>query len=293
MPRIALIVIDGQNDFLANGNESDNIRGALCVEGAWKEAIVLREFISKLNSKINSITATLDSHQLNDCSHNVAWKDKNGNNPPPFTIITHEIIQNETYLPIWDFIPRKDSSPYNSKDWALEYVDYLENFKKPPLCLWPVHCQIGTWGSNVYPTLDKAYNHWCAATNNFINYVHKGMFPFSEHYSVFKPEAEVIPDRSNSFNKDLYQFLSKDHDIILWAGWAGSHCLRFSGLDAIKHSFEIGDTEFAKKCVFLEDVSAPVPDLPGSTIFADMRLDFLNKVQQYGASVTTTKDFVS
>lgn len=294
MSKIALVVIDGQNDFCANGIEPEGVRGALYVEGAGKESVAVAKLIRRMGVNLTSITATLDSHQRNDCSHNVAWRDSQGNIPEPFTIVTHDDVKKERYLPCWDLVPFGINQFISSKEWALLYTRGLEERKRPPLCLWPVHCQIGTWGNNVYPLLQNAYDDWCEKTNNFVNYVSKGTNPYSENYSVFGPEFDLPSNTEPKFNHQLRVFLTKNHDKILWAGWAGSHCLRFSALDAINRSEELGDNDFVKKCVFFEDACAPVPDIPGASFkFSDWRREFLDKVASKGATITTTKEFMS
>ena len=290
MGSLALVVIDGQNDFCADGTESEKIRGALCVDGAAKEAVGVANLIERLGTQLASITATLDSHQRNDCSLHVTWQDKQGNSPPPFTVVRQTDIEEGRYLPRWETVPWGGKN-ISAKEWALFYTRTLEQKERPSLCLWPVHCQIGTWGNNVYPVLHGAYDGWCGKTNRFIHYVAKGMFPYSECYSAFGPEVHSRNESEPCFNRELYQQLL-GHERILWTGWAGSHCLRYSALDAIRHSQECKDEDFARKCVFFEDACAAVPDIAGSASkFSDWRRSFLEEVARLGATVTKTTDF--
>lgn len=290
MGNLALVVIDGQNDFCADGTEPEKIRGALCVDGAAKEAVGVAKLIERLGTQLASITATLDSHQRNDCSLHVTWKDQEGNSPPPFTVINTREIDEGRYLPRWETVPWGGRN-ISAKEWALFYTRTLEQKERPSLCLWPVHCQIGTWGNNIYPVLHGAYDEWCGKTNRFIHYVPKGMFPYSECYSAFGPEVHSRNESEPCFNRQLYQQLL-GHERILWTGWAGSHCLRYSALDAIRHSQEYKDEDFARKCVFFEDACAAVEDIPGATCkFSDWRRSFLDEVASLGATVTNTRDF--
>jgi len=290
MGGLALVVIDGQNDFCADGNETAGMRGSLCVKGAGLEAVSVAKLIQKLGPNLVSITATLDSHQHNDCSLHVTWQDKQGNIPAPFTVVRLTDIEEGRYLPRWESVPWVDQ-PISSKEWALFYTKALEQHGRSPLCLWPVHCQTGTWGSKVYPVLQLAYDDWCQKTHKFINYVVKGTFPYAEYYSVFGAEVHLPVCPEPRFNRHLYLHL-RNHDKILWTGWAGSHCLRFSALDAIKHSQACEDRSFVNKCVFFEDASAAVEDIPGSTSkFSECRMEFLDEVTNLGAIVTNTSDF--
>ena len=290
MSSIALVVIDGQNDFCANGSESDGKKGALSVDGASREANAVADLVLRLGSDISSITATLDSHQRNDCSIHTTWKVNQGGNPPPFTIISHDDIKEDRYVPLWKSVPW-DGKLISSKEWGLIYTKALKDNDRPQLCLWPVHCQVGTWGNNIYPVLHNAYDSWCNKTTKFINYVVKGEFPYAECYSAFGPDIPLANQHETSFNKQLYLHLL-NHDKILWTGWAGSHCLRFSALDAIKHSQACKDSSFVNKCIFFEDACAPVTDIPGASYkFTEWRRDFLNEVANLGATVTNTRDF--
>jgi nicotinamidase-related amidase len=290
MSSLALVVIDGQNDFCADGSEPDGKRGSLCVEGAGREAGTVADLILRLGSNISSITATLDSHQRNDCSIHMTWKDKQGGTPPTFTIINHDDIKEDRYVPLWESVPWIDKS-ISSKEWALFYTKALKDNNRPQLCLWPVHCQIGTWGNNVYPVLHNAYDTWCKKTTKFINYVVKGEFPYAECYSAFGPDVSLANSLEPRFNKQLYLHLL-NHDKILWTGWAGSHCLRYSALDAIRHSQACNDLSFVNKCIFFEDACASVTDIPGASYkFTDWRRNFLNEVANLGATITNTRDF--
>jgi nicotinamidase/pyrazinamidase len=290
MSSIALVVIDGQNDFCANGSESDGKKGALSVDGASREANAVADLVLRLGSDISSITATMDSHQRNDCSIHTTWKDNQGGNPPPFTIISHDDIKEDRYVPLWESVPW-DGKLISSKEWGLIYTKALKDNDRPQLCLWPVHCQVGSWGNNIYPMLHNAYDAWCNKTTKFINYVVKGEFPYAECYSAFGPDIPLANQHETSFNKQLYLHLL-NHDKILWTGWAGSHCLRFSALDAIKHSQACKDSSFVNKCIFFEDACAPVTDIPGASYkFTEWRRDFLNEVANLGATVTNTRDF--
>jgi nicotinamidase-related amidase len=43
---------------------------------------------------------------------------------------------------------------------ALAYIDELERRGRYTLMVWPVHCEIGSWGHNVHPAVKAAYNLW-------------------------------------------------------------------------------------------------------------------------------------
>lgn len=290
--RVDLFVIDGQNDFCASGKNREHDggnRGALFVDGADLEAEKLGRMIKRLSPQISNIHATLDSHHRLDGSHHIAWRDSSGRVAPPFTLVTNRDIAEGTWVPSFRFgIWQGQKVP--AKEWALCYTRRLEEIGRGPLCLWPVHCQIGTWGNNLYSPISRAFDDWCEANGDWVRYIIKGTWVWSEHYSGLQADVPDETRPETQLNEDvLNDALSVDR--VLWSGWAGSHCLRFSALDAINY-FGPGINEFSRKCVFFEDASAPVPDIPGALFsFAKWREEFLEEVKLRGATVTTTDRF--
>lgn len=299
MKRIDLFVIDGQNDFCASGNEPDGYptpaggkqRGALFVEGADKEAALVGGMISRLQGRIAKIHATLDSHHRNDGSHNISWKGPDGASPPPFTIVTHQDVADQKWVPRFS-IGLWEGKAIPSLQWALKYTKALETSGRCPLCLWPPHCQIGTWGQGIYHPLQKAYDEWCAATNQWIDFISKGHWPWTEHYSGLRADVPDPTRPETQMNVAVVQD-AFEADQIAWTGWAGSHCLRWTALDAANYFGTTGENEFLKKSVFFEDASAAVPDIPGAPVkFSEWRREFLDEVSKRGATITTTDKFL-
>lgn len=305
--RVDLFVIDGQNDFCASGNENKDWpwpeggrrRGSLFVEGADEEGLKVAAMIDRLKDsklpgghKISKIHATLDSHHRNDGSHNTAWKTTDGSAPPPFTLVLRPDVTSQKYVPRFPF-GIWEGKPVSSLQWALNYTEALEKNGRSPLILWPVHCEIGTWGQNVYHTLMQAYNNWCATTGQWIDYISKGHWPWTEHYSGLKADVPDPTRPETQLNTGVIQDAS-EADIIAWTGWAGSHCLRWTAMDAINY-FGQGTNEFIKKSVFFEDASAPVPNPPGAGApdFKAWRREFLDEVSKRGATITTTDKFLT
>lgn len=299
MKRIDLFIIDGQNDFLASGKEPADWptpeggkpkMGALYVEGADKEALLVTEMLDRLNVKINKLHATLDKHQRMDCSHNVAWKGQDGKSPPPFTVISHNDVKEQKWVPrfsvgVWEgkVIP--------SYKWALNYTAALEARGRCPLCAWPPHCEIEGWGAAVYYPLQQAYMRWCEANGGWVDWISKGQWPWTEHYGAFLADVPDPTRHETQLNVGVIND-AMEADIVVWCGWAGSHCLKWTVLDAINH-FGTGSNDFIKKSVFLEDASAAVGDIPGAPFkFSEWRKEFLNEVSNRGGTITTTKEFL-
>lgn len=283
MKRIDLVIIDGQNDFL-------DPNGALYVTGADLEAKKLAGMIRRTIRKITKLHATLDSHHNMDIAHPQMWKDENGNHPNPFTIISADDVRNGkwTCTLLGYYNPEKKIT---FREKTLAYVEQLEKNNRYPLCIWPPHCLIGTKGANVYPELYSAYEEWIKENRSWVNFVTKGDFPFTEHYSAIQadvPEPGLI---KTQLNTELLKDIG-NADMIVWAGWAGSHCLANTGRDAMEYFNKISD-EFIKKSVLLTDACAPVGDLPGSTMFADMRTKFIDDMKSQGMQMSTTDTFLT
>ena len=121
----ALLIIDPQNDFC-------NPNGTLFVSGADKDCGRLAEFIDNNSSKISSIHITLDSHPTYHIAHPEFWMDENGNNPKPFTIITHQDYVKGMYK------PRNSLLEQHVEEYLMAYdvtslVLYNEEEDKPEL----------------------------------------------------------------------------------------------------------------------------------------------------------------
>lgn len=304
MQRVDLFVIDGQNDFCASGKEPSNWPtpedgrrpGALCVAGADQEAVRVASMIDELSVAgpekhlISKIHATLDSHHVNDCAHNTVWRDQNGSTVPPFTIVSHDDIVKHKYTPA--FAGGKwDGRPVSAYEWALKYTKALADRGRNPLCLWPEHCLIQTWGASVYQPLQDAYNRWSKQTGRWIDFISKGQNPFTEHYSALEADVPDPNDPTTNINGPVIRDAA-DADIIVWCGWAGSHCLKWTALDAINFFTKTGTNPFIAKSVFLEDASAPVPNPPGGPDFGQWRLDFLDEVVRRGGRVMKIAELV-
>lgn len=237
MANVQLLIIDPQNDFC-------DPKGALYVPGAEKDMNRLAQMIVNQKDKIDDITVTLDSHRFLHIAHPIWWKDAAGNHPDPFTIIN--VTDVEGTSPKW-----MASNPGFQKR-SVEYVKALSGTKYP-LCIWPPHCLIGSWGHAVYPVLFKALQEW-EARFSVVDYVTKGSNMFTEHYSAVKAEVPDPDDHTTLINTPFVKKLQAA-DILGIAGEASSHCVRSTIQDIVQ---EFGD-EQVKKFIFLTDASSAVP----------------------------------
>lgn len=270
MQKITLLIIDPQVDFC-------DPNGALYVKGAENDMARLAKMVEKNVSAIDDIRVTLDSHQPVHIAHPICWEDSKGNPPPPFTMILEDDVVGSN--PKW-----RAKNPA----WSKRQIDYVKALKaggRYVLVIWPPHCLIGTPGHTIHPTLMPALRKW---QDEFalIDFVTKGSFALSEHYSVVKADVPDPTEPSTQINTSFIQHLQKA-DVILVGGEASSHCVANSVRDIIA---EFG-VEHAKKFVLLEDAMSPVGDQPGSTMFKDMQDNFYAEMKKLGVQFSKTTEF--
>lgn len=219
-----LICIDFQNDFLEGG--------ALAVLGGKEDIERTISFINKI--KIDKIICSLDTHTKNQIFHKCYWKDSNGNSPEDYTIITKEDVMNGKWIPVNENI-----------EYAVEYLDYIENKGKKNLCIWPYHCLIGTIGNSLPDNLAKVvYEH----DNLFIQ---KGIDPDTEMYGIIKPEY----DKNKYENSEVLEII-RQFDEVYIAGEAKSHCV----LESVKQIAEYysDNPDIISKIIILEDCMSSI-----------------------------------
>lgn len=270
MQKVELLIIDPQNDFC-------NPKGALYVIGANDDMDRLSRMIIRLKNKINDIHVTLDSHHLIDIAHPIFWVNSKGVHPNPFTIITEDDVKNG----VW-----RATNPQFQKR-VQDYVSALAKNSRYPLCIWPPHCLIGSWGYSVYENLYTSLLEW-EKDFAMVDYVTKGSNLWTEHYSAVQADVPDPQDPGTQLNWRLIETLQKA-DIILLAGEARSHCLANTVRDIANNFGE----ENIKKMVLLQDATSDVsPNPPGTNLFTDMGEGFVKEMVGRGMQISTTVDFL-
>jgi len=210
----ALLIIDPQSDFHEGGS--------LAVVGANADSKRTAQMIQDHLGDITQISVTLDSHLKLHIANPFFWKNKDGQHPPPFTLITEKDITDLTWVP---------SRP-ELLQHAIEYVRGLEANKRFTLLVWPEHCLIGTPGHNVVEPLNAALQNWSGHNLDIVNYVNKGTCPLTEMYSGLKADVELKNDESTQLNRKLVARL-READRVLICGQALSHCVQFTTRDLV------------------------------------------------------------
>lgn len=226
MKRLHLLIIDPQNDFcdLPESYRPPNPATralhapALPVAGAHEDMLRLAGLINRGRQGIADITVTLDSHHRYDVAHPTFWltgDSAEGGDVAPFTQIAAADVR------AGKFRPRDPLA----KARVLSYLDALEANGRYLLMVWPVHCEIGSWGHNVHEDVREAYNHWEDKQLGVVSKVTKGSNPWTEHYSAVMAEVPDPQDPATQLNKALIDSLSSA-DMVYIAGEASSHCVK-------------------------------------------------------------------
>jgi nicotinamidase-related amidase len=259
------VVIDAQNDFCKPN-------GSLYVAGADEDMKRLAVMIDRIRGKIDDIHATLDSHHQIDIAHPLFWIDNDtGKSPNPFTIITVSDIEKGKYRTFHPGCMKR----------AIEYVKQLEINNRYPLCIWPVHCDIGSWGYGFHQEIYDAMVRWENERFAVVDKVTKGSNPWTEHYSAVQADVPDPNDPSTMLNIKLIQTL-QEADIIFFAGEAASHCCYNTAKDIIDNF----GGEHAKKIVLLEDCTSAVPG------FESGKQDLINIILNNGGQVMKSTEFL-
>ncbi len=242
--KIHLLIIDPQNDFcdLPASYLPNGITPSLPVAGAHADMLRVAELIQMGGAGLSDISVTLDSHQLVDIAHSTFWQQGDGSEVLPFTQIQAADVQTGRYLPRRaEFLER-----------TMDYLNALEQSGRYVHMVWPVHCQIGTWGNNVHDGVRRAYNQWEASNTRIVNKIVKGANPWTEHYSAIQAEVPDQADKATWANEELLALL-KQSDTVLIAGEAGSHCVKAT-TEHIAQNFGMD----VYKLVLLTDCMSPV-----------------------------------
>lgn len=297
--KIDLVIIDPQNDFCFPDmnplvddilrevpNHKDLVQnflseahiklgpGALYVNGAYQDMQRLANFVSRVGISLNDIHVTLDTHHKVDIAHPIFWIGKDGKNPDPFTIISVEDVENGTWSAFNPFMQQR----------ALDYVKKLAENGRYPLCIWPPHCLIGTWGHEVVEPLNRELAMWEEQFAQ-VDYVTKGSNLWTEHYSAVKADVPDPTDTTTDLNEPFIKMLT-EVDIILLAGEARSHCLANTVYDIADEFDKSYGSELIKKMHLLTDATS---DVPG---FENLGDEFVQKMTARGMQLTTTVDFL-
>ena len=267
--RSVLLLIDPQNDFCdlpatALGTP------ALPVAGADADMRRVADLIERGGTGLDYIVITLDSHHRVDIAHPTFWRTGDGAAVAPFTAITAAQVRAGAFLPAdATVLPR-----------VLAYLDALEAQGRYSLMVWPVHCEIGSWGHNVHSAVRTAYNQWEDSRLRQVLKVTKGDNPWTEHYSALQAELPDADDAATWLNRSLLARLDA-FDTIWIAGEASSHCVKATVEHLADHLPSLLPSGHLRKLVLLTDGMSPVGG------FEAQAADFIARMRERGARTAT------
>ena len=272
-----LLIIDPQNDFCdvpdayrpADPLTGAPVAPALPVTGAHADMLRAAQFISSAGSALDEIIVTLDSHHQVDIAHPTFWQDADGQAVAPFTAITAARVRAGAFLP-------RDPSALPR---TLAYLDALESRGRYVLMVWPVHCEMGTWGHDVHADVRDAYNRWERTRLRNVRKVSKGENPWTEHYSAIQAEVPDTEDEHTQLNTALLAALGRA-ELLFIAGEASSHCVRATTEHIVAH-LPGGRPE---RLVLLTDCMSPVAG------FEAQHRAFLDAMRTRGVRLATSTE---
>ena len=278
--RIQLLIIDPQNDFCdlpSAYRPADPLSGrpvapALPVQGAHADMQRLAAFIRGGLGLITDIAVTLDSHHRLDIAHPTFWRRADGAEVAPFTPITSAQVREGAYLP-------RDPAALPR---TLAYLDELEARGRYTLMVWPVHCEIGTWGHNIHADVKAACGEWEQRRLGVVEAVAKGSNPWTEHYSAVQAEVPDADDPETQLKRALIERLD-GADLLVIAGEASSHCVKAT----TEHIAEHLPSGRADKLVLLTDCMSPVSG------FVAQHESFLADMRSRGARLATSAQLLA
>ncbi len=264
--RTHLLIIDPQNDFCdlpesyrpLEPSGGARMAPALPVGGAHVDMLRLADFIKRGSSGVTDITVTLDSHHRLDIAHPTFWNTRAGGPVSAFTPISLAQVEAGDYRP-------RDPLAWPR---ARAYLRELETRGRYTLMVWPVHCEIGTWGHNVHADVRLAYNAWEERQLGVVQKVIKGTNPWTEHYSALLAEVPDADDPATQLNRALIDQLDRS-ELLIIAGEASSHCVKAT----TEHIVQNLPSQKLDRIVLLTDCMSPVAGFEAqqAQFFAAMR----------------------
>jgi len=288
--RISLLLVDVQNTFCIPDFEL--YVGGVSGTGAVDDNRRLCEFIYHNLNAVTEICPTLDTHQASQIFHSIFLVNDNGDHPPPFTLITSEDIEKG----VWRFNRKlaaslKIDAAYG-QEFLLHYTKSLKDGGKYDLTIWPYHAMLGGIGHALVSSVEEAIFFHSIARSSQPDFQVKGNNPFTENYSVLRPEVLSGPkgDKIAEKNIGLIQKLL-DFDAVIIAGQAKSHCVAWT-IDDLLNEIKISDATLAEKVYLLEDCSSPVV-IPGIIDYTAQADEAFKKYADAGMHLVRSTDPIS
>jgi nicotinamidase-related amidase len=230
--QVLVIGIDVQKDFME--------KGSLAVPNSHGDVERFTRWIYNNLDNISKIAVSIDTHIPHQIFHPCWWIDKNGVNPPPFTPITLDDLDNGNWLAVID--------PVKSR----RYVEGLKKAGNKDLFIWTYHCIQGTEGCALENQFANIVYFWEVAKKSVPLRLVKGQDPYSEMYGIIKPEF----DEKGYINTGFLNAIEK-YDKVVIGGEASSHCV----MESIRQILDYYNNriDVTSKIYILEDCMSVIP----------------------------------
>jgi len=264
--RISLMLVDVQNTFCIP--EFELYVGGRSGTGAVDDNRRLCEFIYRNLAVITEICPTMDTHQAMQIFHSIYLVNEEGEHPPPYTLVSTEDIEQG----VWQFNRELSAGLQIDEVYGQEhlrhYTQKLKEGGKYELTIWPYHAMLGGIGHALVSAVEEAIFFHSIARYSRPNFQIKGSNPFTENYSVLRPEVLEDAEGKQIAQKNL-KFINKllEFDTVIIAGEAKSHCVAWT-IDDLLSEICTSNEKLAEKVYLLEDCSSPVV-IPGVVDYTD------------------------
>jgi nicotinamidase-related amidase len=288
--RISLLLVDVQNTFCIP--EFELYVGGVSGTGAVDDNRRLCRFIYRNLNVITEICPTMDTHQAMQIFHSIFLVNEKGEHPEPYTLITSEDIEQGAWL----FNPELSSSLDIDESYGQEYLRHyarkLKEGGKYDLTIWPYHAMLGGIGHALVSAVEEAIFFHGLARYSQPDFQVKGGNPFTENYSVLRPE--VIEDaEGEQIAQKNFRFIRKllDFDAVIIGGEAKSHCVAWT-INDLLNEIQVSDKKLAEKVYLLEDCSSPVV-IPGVVDYTEEGNAAFERFAEAGMHIVRSTDPIS
>jgi len=285
--KISLMLVDVQNTFCIPGFEL--YVGGRTGTGAVDDNRRVCQFLYRNLNMITEICPTMDTHQAMQIFHSIFLVNEKGEHPAPFTLIPEEDIEQG----LWRFTPKLADSLGVTEGYGQRYLRHythaLREGGKYDLTIWPYHAMLGGIGHALVSSVEEAIFFHSIARCSQPDFQVKGSNPFTENYSVLRPEVledadgKGIAQKNEKFIKKLLEF-----DALVIAGQAKSHCVAWT-IDDLLNEIAAVDKKMAQKVYLLEDCSSPVV-IPGIIDYTDQADTAFQRYSDAGVHVVRSTD---
>jgi nicotinamidase-related amidase len=264
--RISLMLVDVQNTFCIP--EFELYVGGSSGTGAVDDNRRVCDFIYSNLDVITEICPTMDTHQAMQIFHSIFLVNEKGEHPEPYTLVSTGDIEQG----VWKFNPEIAPSLQIDEAYGQKYLRHytkeLKEGQKYELTIWPHHAMLGGIGHALVSAVEEAIFFHSIARYSQPDFQVKGSNPFTENYSVLRPEVLEDAEGAKIAQKNL-RFIKKllNFDAVIIAGEAKSHCVAWT-IDDLLNEISTSDKSLAEKVYLLEDCTSAVV-IPGVVDYTD------------------------